>query len=415
MIVHILPPSATFKAVRYNTNKVDRNKGELMKVAGFGVLGAMENVRPDDYKNFLQAQSALNKRVRFPQLHAVISAKGKTHNKEQLTEIATQWLAAMGYGKQPYLIIYHKDTANSHVHIVTTRIDEKGKKISSGFEHIRAVNSLNGIMGLDEKHSAAHDMAEALKYSCTTKAQLLTVLDSKGYTLKEDGTVYEVIKFGVLQGKLELADIDKVLAAKRDDEQRRKQLKAIFYKYAASPDYLKTKFGIELIFHASPGKPPYGYTVIDHAQKFVFKGGEIMPLKKLLNKEAQPEPKVKSSKSKISKPTTAQRAYYYTLLRAAMFNYPDLRQGLAALSLRLVKNDNGFFLNDLGTKSYWNVADILSQEDYGKLSKTFDEEVNKTEKPQDHIPDIFIASDIDDEAIHGRNRKRKKKARTNSR
>jgi len=98
-----------------------------------------------------------------------------------------------------------------------------------------------------------------------------------------------------------------------------------------------------------------------------------------------------------------------------MFNYPDLRQGLVALSLRLVKNDNGFFLNDLGTKSYWNVADILNQEDYGKLSKFFDDEVNKIENPQDHIPDIFIASDIDDEAIHGRNRRRKKKARTNSR
>src|SRR5690606_24014541 len=78
MIVKILKPSTTFKGVRYNTNKVDKDKGELMKVANFGALQALQNLRPTDYVNYLEAQSAASKRTKYPQLHAVISCKGRS-------------------------------------------------------------------------------------------------------------------------------------------------------------------------------------------------------------------------------------------------------------------------------------------------------------------------------------------------
>src|SRR5690606_29651000 len=121
MIVRILKKSETFKGVRYNTSKVEKNKGELMKVQNFGALQALNLLRPQDYRNYLEAISARNSRIKYPQFHVVISAKGRSHSKEELTITAEQWLKGMGYGEQPYLLIFHKDTSNNHIHIVSTR------------------------------------------------------------------------------------------------------------------------------------------------------------------------------------------------------------------------------------------------------------------------------------------------------
>src|ERR1700759_5767206 len=121
MTVRIFDAVAQFKAVRYNTNKIDKGKGELLKVANFGPLMGYSEKRPQDYRADLEAVSSLNKNVKKPVFHAMISASGKTHTKEQLLEIAEKWMMAMGYGDQTYLAIFHKDTENNHIHLVSTR------------------------------------------------------------------------------------------------------------------------------------------------------------------------------------------------------------------------------------------------------------------------------------------------------
>ncbi|MEJ2880540.1 hypothetical protein [Pedobacter sp. GR22-6] len=88
MIVKFLAKSKTFKGVRYNTNKVEKNKGELMKVSGFGILQGMSQLMPQDYIDYLQSISSRNRQVIYPQLHVVISAKGKENSKEELAGIA---------------------------------------------------------------------------------------------------------------------------------------------------------------------------------------------------------------------------------------------------------------------------------------------------------------------------------------
>src|SRR5690349_546794 len=110
MIVKILSSSASFDGVNYNTDKVDKNKGELMAVRNFGALQGIANLRPEDYKNYRKRVSATNKAVRKPQFHAEISAQGRTYDKHQLTGIAIARRLNMAYGDQSYLIVFHKDT-----------------------------------------------------------------------------------------------------------------------------------------------------------------------------------------------------------------------------------------------------------------------------------------------------------------
>lgn len=386
MIVKILKPSATFKGVRYNTSKVDKDKGELMKVANFGALQALQNLRPKDYVNYLEAQSAASKRTKYPQLHAVISCKGRSHGKQELTVIAEQWLKGLGYGQQPYLLVFHKDTANNHIHIVSTRVDRDGKKINDSFEKIRAYEVLNRIVGVDEKQEIDKNIEKALSYGFSTRAQFMMLLEARGYSLKLSDGVYQISRYGKRQGTVSLEQVDAKISTFDKDIDRLAQLRAVFAKYrgqydpavvqvsaplpgkrpsalsgytSAMAQILSAKFGVQIIFHGKDGKPPYGYTVIDHSRKMVYKGKDLMPLAEFIA-PSQDISEI-SDKADRTEPTEKERKP----LQEKTATYADDVQG---------------------TSEQW-------------------------------MPNIQIdiADDIDDEAIHGRNRRRKRKARTNTR
>lgn len=432
--------SSQFPGVSYNTNKIDKLKGELMKVANFGPLQGLQQLRPEDYRNYLKMISATNRAVKYPQFHAVVSAKGREYDKETLSIIAEQWLAKMGYGEQPYLLVYHKDTSHNHIHVVSTRVNKQGKKISDRFERIRAMQHMNTISGIDEKHYAATDLAKAMSYQFGTKAQLMMILESFGYVLRQQDAKLVIIKFGKRQGEIDMHVIEERIKNYIPDGQRKLQLKAIFHKYAAEYNTvlvkkhgvytsefsacLKQKFGIDLVFHASGEKPPYGYTVIDHGEKLVLKGGDIIPLKELLlfqkggsfrQEKMQPENDLQQNDYEISR---EQRDYYAAILRAALYNYHDLQQGLYHQGLTISFQGGDFYLRDPGNGAYFNTCDLLNPNDHQAMVRQFSQSAEMNEeiiRQHVYIPEPFIASDIDDEAVNGRNRRRKKMARTNQR
>ncbi|RZM29885.1 MAG: hypothetical protein EOO88_03030 [Pedobacter sp.] len=404
MIVKILSSSASFAAVRYNTEKVERGMGELMVARNFGALDHLSGIRPQDYINYLEARSKTSARIKFPQFHAVISCKGKSHSKEQLTDLATEWLKGMGYGNQPYLLVFHKDTANNHIHMVSTRIDENGKKINDSYEKIRAYQVLNQVMGVDEKQQLSNDIDNALGYNISTRAQFMMLLECQGYSLKLDGNQYQVFKFGKLQGEIETAKIDANTAQYQKNIDRLLQLRAITEKYrishnpsaipvtqlpvggksAKSPSYtseladlLASKFGLQVLFHGKPGKPPYGYSLIDHAKKSVYKGSELMPIAEFIGAQ-------KSSTSGPEHPMA-----------------------------EIVEPDNTIIpldRNETGHKVYTDLPPGMNTPT--EVSGYFESSVSATWLPEINLD---ISDDIDDEAILGRNRQRKRKARTNTR
>lgn len=403
-----------------------------MKVSGFGALQGLQYMRPEDYKNHLAMVSATNKQVKRPQFHVAISAEGKSYDKHQLTAIGEDWLKAMGYEKQPYLIIFHKDTDNNHVHLVTARIDRSGKKISDRFEKIRAVAELNRVMGVDVKQNAKADIETALAFRFATEAQFRMILENKGYVLRESDGQYQVVKFGKILESVDRGLVIDRVNLKEIDQQRKMQVKALFHKYAAIYNtslelvrngyrsefstFLKESFGIVLMFHASGDKEPYGYSIIDHAGRNVFKGSEIMPLKNLL---AMPVGKIHSEITPVRyEVNPAQLNYYAALLKAALYNYPDLSQGLQHQGLVVFKSNSRFTLHDPSSGVSMKTSDLLNKNEHDVLQNSFseghhsDQSNSKTPFP---LPGISLASDVDDNAILGMKRRRKKKARTNLR
>lgn len=426
MIVKILSSSASFDGVNYNTDKIDNGMGELMKVKNFGALQGLLNLCPEDYRNYLKMVSATNKAVKKPQFHVAISAEGRSYDKHQLTEIAEKWLGKMGYGEQPYLIVFHKDTSNNHVHLVTTRINRQGKKINSGFEKIRAQANMNAVLAVDEKQNAKAAIEKSLAYSFSTKAQFMMVLESQGYKLTEKDGYLNIIKFGKVQGEISLAVIEEKLKHSIHDDSRMKQLTALLYKYAPRYDtgglteYFKKEHGIVLLFHAKDGKRPYGYSIIDHPGKAVYKGGEIMPLSKLFELNAGADNKTQPQQNAYREPIFEpfRRDYYRAMLNAAMQNYPDIRQGLQQTGLYIFLRDDRYYLVDKADKAFIPLDQLLDQAEYGQVMQAFaasGEVSGEISRQHIYVPAPVIAPSIDDEAINGRNRRRKKHPRTNSR
>ena len=59
-------------------------------------------------------------------------------SNETLTQIAREYMEALGYGNQPYIVFKHNDIAREHIHIVSLRVDSKGRKINDRFEKRRS-------------------------------------------------------------------------------------------------------------------------------------------------------------------------------------------------------------------------------------------------------------------------------------
>ena len=57
---------------------------------------------------------------------------------ETLMQIAREYMEALGYGKQPYIVFKHNDIAREHIHIVSLRVDSEGRKLNDRFEKRRS-------------------------------------------------------------------------------------------------------------------------------------------------------------------------------------------------------------------------------------------------------------------------------------
>lgn len=292
MIATILRSSTCFNAVDYNEKKVTQGTAELLEIKNFNLLQNTGNVSSKSLQDYLIKYSAKNDNIQKPQFHLAISCKKDEYDYDELIEFAHKYLKEMGYGEegQPLLIYGHYDTNNHHIHIVTSRIDPQGKKIEHDNERLRSQAVINKLMGLNPQNEVKKAIQESLVYSFDTLGQFQAILESCGYESFNDADMISIKKGGVVLDTIHLDEISKhfKVSNKEKSEKRRKQLKAIFLKYKKITSnkeeldrVLKKKFGIDLIFIGKKDSP-YGYLVVDHKEKAVYKGGDVLSLKELL-------------------------------------------------------------------------------------------------------------------------------------
>lgn len=292
MIATILPSSTNFHAVEYNEKKVNKGKAELLEMSNFGYLEGSDAINATTLRDYLVNYSKQNENIKKAQFHVAFSCKGNEYTPQQLVDIAHLWLKEMGYGEegQPLLIYAHHDTDNTHIHVVTSRIAPDGHKIDHCNERRRSQAILNRIMGVDRKLETKDVIKSAFSYSFATLGQFQAILESSGYECYKNEENINVKIDGMVIDHILIADVEKRFQKfdKIGSERRRKQLNAILKKYRDLSsnkeemcESMKKKFGLDIIFNGKKDSP-YGYMLVDHKNKIVYKGSDVLPIKELL-------------------------------------------------------------------------------------------------------------------------------------
>ena len=132
-------------ALGYNFKKVQHNEAAVLCVnelrKGFDGTFQMDKVLADMQKA-IPEQCRTKKTVFHCSLNPHPDEK---LSDERLTQIAKEYMEALGYGNQPYIVFKHNDIAREHIHIVSLRVDFDGNKINDKFEGRRSKKITNAL------------------------------------------------------------------------------------------------------------------------------------------------------------------------------------------------------------------------------------------------------------------------------
>mgnify|MGYP000866338805 CR=1 FL=1 len=125
-------------ALGYNFKKVEKGKASILLAAE---LYQSKEGRYTMEEVFADMESLIPKKCRTKKTVFHCSLNPHPDEKlsdETLTQIAKEYMEALGYGNQPYIVFKHNDISREHIHIVSLRVDSKGRKINDRFEKRRS-------------------------------------------------------------------------------------------------------------------------------------------------------------------------------------------------------------------------------------------------------------------------------------
>ena len=334
MVANIRSGSSPGGALHYNKEKVDKDEAEVLfwqkmlepfdKHGRLDVDACMESFWP-----YLEA----NRRTTNTVFHASLNPSPEDKlTDDQLRDIAQEYMERMGYGNQPYIVFKHKDISREHLHLVSLRVDELGRKISDSHEYDRSMSVLRelerkydlrpSIKGEEQtntpdlrkvnykagnvKQQVSSVVRSCLRnYKCSSYGEFRTLLELSNVSVEErtgtiDGRNYAGIVYGALTDDgygtgtpIKSSKIGKDVgykALQRYYENSKIKLKEDrnlarlrqTVRDAMSPHNTRDEFrqllkadGIDTIFRINPVGRIYGVTFIDHNAGIVANGSVL--------------------------------------------------------------------------------------------------------------------------------------------
>ena len=373
-------------ALGYNFKKVQHNEAAVLCVnelrKGFDGTFQMDKVLADMQKA-IPEQCRTKKTVFHCSLNPHPDEK---LSDERLTQIAKEYMEALGYGNQPYIVFKHNDIAREHIHIVSLRVDFDGNKINDKFEGRRSKKITNAL----EK-----------KYNLIPSSKV------------SERTTTETPKVNVVQGNIKEQVANTVRSAmKHYTFCSLGELNAVLRKYNLAVEEVKTEYRGKqydgLVYVPTDDKGNKVSTPI-HASDIGRGVGYTAVQNKMLKSKQMVKPLIPTVRRKVLE-----------VMRTSPHTEERLRHRLEKQGLQVVirKNDNGriygiTFIDDekgialngsrLGKgyaankfNEYFSNPEnnpFLDESLYGKIDTTFQQQmqtIQSDEQESDNLVDEFI-------------------------
>ena len=139
MVAKITSGASVYGALYYNYEKADKDKARILAwnrimERSDGTVGIAECMR-----SLNLTLTATARRRNRSSICTLNPHPDDILSDEQLELIGREYMEQLGYGDQPYIIFRHDDNSRPHIHIVSLRIDENGKKINDYREWERSM------------------------------------------------------------------------------------------------------------------------------------------------------------------------------------------------------------------------------------------------------------------------------------
>lgn len=331
MVAKINSGSSLYGALSYNQEKVNQKHAKVIftnrmiepRNGVYGIGACMRSFEP-----YLLA----NRKTEKPVLHISINPDPKDSlTDEQLSSVAQQYMDKMGYGNQPFIVYKHEDIDRRHIHIVSLRVDENGRKLDHNFERKRSMDICRelereyGLVVADKKQRQESAPLKAVRYEDSnikrqiagairpiadnyhfqSLKQYKTLLSFYNINVEEirgevNGKPYRGLVYFALNDKGEKAGnpfraslfgksvgIDalekrmqksaEIIKNKGLKERSRKVIASAMKSHSDRSSFEKelVKNGIGVLFRENEQGRIYGATFIDHEWKVVFNGSHL--------------------------------------------------------------------------------------------------------------------------------------------